>query len=86
MNLGVFILVESFLCNVFLSDEWFIYYLCLFDMIVCFEGDNDDEENCFFVIGYVVIFIKFKMFFRNEEYEELLEELEFDIISLVEEL
>ena len=58
-------------CNIPSSDEWLLYYPCLFDSISCSEED-DDEENCSqsSAAGHAANLIKFKMFIRNQEPEE----------------
>ena len=62
-------------CNVPSSDEWLLCYPCLFDSIGCSEDDDDDddgEENCpqSSVARHTANYIKFKLFFRDEEPEE----------------
>ena len=59
--------------NVPSSDEWLVYYPCLFDSIGYSEDDtDDDEENCSqsSAARHTANSIKLKLFFRNEEPEE----------------
>ena len=62
-------------CNDPSSDEWLLCYPCLFDSIGCSENDDDDtdgEENFSqsSAARHTADYIKFKLFFRDEEPEE----------------
>ena len=73
VNQGASTSTASPSCNFPSSDEWLVYYPCLFDSIGCSEDDTDeDEENCSqsSAARHTANSIKFKLFFRNEEPEE----------------
>lgn len=62
-------------CDVPSSDEWLLCYPCLFDSIACSEDDDDDEEDeenysQSSAARHTVNYVRFKLFFRNEEPEE----------------